>query len=234
MIEILKHKLGPLIGGAASETIPWQMYVLLLIAIGITSVVHVFGHAWMADTLGDPNPRSRGRVTLNPLAHLDPLGTMMMIATTLIGFPVGWGKALRTNPEAYKPGPRLGLAMVAAAGPLANLLFAILLSPVARWMVGELQRRRGDVSETFLWCLMLVTATMLINLSQFAFNLVPVAPLDATYVATSALPQPISDLYKKFMERWGSYVFVALMYTGVLPNLLGPFILRLFMILVGL
>ncbi len=234
MIEILKHKLGPLIGGAASETIPWQLYVLLLIAIGITSVVHVFGHAWMADILGDQNPRRRGRVTLNPLAHLDPLGTLMMIATTLIGFPVGWGKALRTNPEAYKAGPRIGLALVAAAGPLANLLFAVLLSPVARWMVGELQRRGGDVSETFLWFLMLVTATMLINLSQFAFNLVPVAPLDATHVVTSVLPHPLSDFYKKFMERWGSYVFIALMYTGFLPELLGPFILRLFMILVGL
>lgn len=234
MIEILQHKLGPLLGRAASETMPWQLYVLLLLAIGVTSVVHVFGHAFIADLLGDPNPRSRGRVTLNPLVHLDPLGALMMIATTLIGFPVGWGKTLRTNPEAYKTGPRLGLALVAAAGPLSNFSFALLLSPVARWMVGELQRRRGDVSETFLWFLMLVTATMLINLSLFAFNLVPIAPLDATHIASSALPPSLSAFYKNFMERWGSYVFIALMYTGFLPGLLGPFILRLFMILVGL
>lgn len=234
MIEILQHKLGPLLSAAAAQTMPWQLYVLLLLAIGLTSVAHVFGHALMADILGDPNPRSRGRVTLNPLAHLDPLGTLMMIATTLIGFPVGWGKTLRTNPEAYKTGPRLGLALVALAGPLANLLFAVILAPVARWMIAELQRRRGDVGETFLWFLMLVTATMLINLSLFAFNLVPVAPLDATHVATSALPPSLSAFYKKFMERWGSYVFIALMYTGFLPGLLGPFILRLFIILVGL
>jgi Zn-dependent protease len=234
MIEILQHKLGPLLSMVASQTMPWQLYVLLLLAIGLTSVVHVFGHALMADLLGDPNPRSRGRVTLNPLAHLDPLGTLMMIATTLIGFPVGWGKTLRTNPEAYKVGPRWGLALVAAAGPLSNLLFAVMLSPIARWMVAELQRRRGDVSEMFLWILMLITATMLISLSLFAFNLVPVAPLDATHIASSALPPSLSALYKTFMERWGSYVFIALMYTGYLPGLLGPFILRLFMILVGL
>ncbi len=234
MIEILQHKLGPLLSAAASEAMPWQLYVLLLLAIGLTSVVHVFGHALMADILGDPNPRSRGRVTLNPLAHLDPLGTLMMIATTLIGFPVGWGKTLRTNPEAYRTGPRLGLALVAAAGPLANLFFAVTLAPIARWMIAELQRRGGNVSETFLWFLMLVTATMLINLSLFAFNLVPVAPLDATHVASSLLPPSLSAFYKTFMERWGPYVFMALMYTGFLPGLLGPFILRLFMILVGL
>ena len=234
MIEILQHKLGPLLSAAASEAMPWQLYVLLLLAIGLTSVVHVFGHALMADILGDPNPRSRGRVTLNPLAHLDPLGTLMMIATTLIGFPVGWGKTLRTNPEAYRTGPRLGLALVAAAGPLANLFFAVTLAPIARWMIAELQRRGGNVSETFLWFLMRVTATMLINLSLFAFNLVPVAPLDATHVASSLLPPSLSAFYKTCMERWGSDVFMARRDTGFLPGLLGPFILRLFMILVGL
>ena len=235
MIEILQHKIGPLLGYAASQTLPWQLCLLLLLAIGVTSVVHVFGHAWMADLLGDPNPRSRGRVTLNPLAHMDLLGTLMMIATTIVGFPVGWGKNLRTNPAAYKTGPRLGLALVALAGPLANLSFAVALAPIARWMVGELQRRGpGDISETFLWFLMLVTATMLMNISLFAFNLVPVAPLDGTHVAASALPPSLAVLYKKFMEKYGSYVFIALMYTGILPGFLAPHILRLFMILVGL
>ncbi|MBC8103606.1 MAG: site-2 protease family protein [Cytophagales bacterium] len=234
MIEILQQRLGPLLSAAALKTLPWQLWVLLLLAILLSTVAHVFGHAWMADRLGDPNPRSKGRVTLNPLAHLDPLGTLMMAATTLIGFPVGWGRSVRTNPEAYRVGPRFGLALVAAAGPLSNLLFAVLLSPVARWMIAELQRRRGDVGETFLWLLMLVTATMLVNLSLFAFNLVPVAPLDATHVASSALPPPLGAAYRTFMERYGSYVFIALMYTGALPAVISPLILRLFMILVGL
>ena len=90
----------------------------------------------MADRLGDPTPREQKRVTLNPMAHLDPLGLLLMVATSLIGFPIGWGgKPVRTNPENFSCGAKKGMGLVALAGPGMNLLLAVALAPVARWII---------------------------------------------------------------------------------------------------
>lgn len=233
MLQYLWHLYGP-ISAAAQQFMPWELYIILLAAILIATTVHEFGHAWMADRLGDPTPRSQKRVTLNPLAHLDPLGSLLMAATTLIGYPIGWGKPVRTNPEAYRTGQRVGVGLVAAAGPLANLLTAVLFTPVIRWMIAELFRRDGDVSERFLWLLLLVAGIMLVNLSLFVFNLTPVAPFDGSHILASLLPPSLSQSYRKFMTLWGPYLMLLLMITDVLPKFIGPVILRLFSLLIGI
>lgn len=233
MLELLRHLYGPTIG-AAGPRLPWQMYAILLLAIVIASTIHVFGHAWMADRLGDGTPRCQRRVTLNPFAHVDPLGGLLMVATTLIGYPIGWGRPLRTNPEAYRTGPRIGLALVAGAGPLANLLTAVLLSPIARVMIAILFDRKGDVSQTFIWTLTFVAATMLVNISLFVFNLTPISPFDGAHLLASALPPTLSKSYREFMAAWGQYLMLFMMVTNVLPQIFAPIIHKLFSLLIGI
>lgn len=205
----------------------WQLYVLLMAALIIGITVHEFGHAWMADRLGDPQPREEKRVTLSPLAHLDPLGTLLMAATALVGFPIGWGKPVHTDPDTYTCSKRLGIALVAGAGPLMNLLTAVLLAPVARWLF-------AGAGAQHPWLFGLVVITMLVNLSLFCFNLVPIHPLDGSHITASALPEKESAAYQQFMARYGVYVFLLLMFTGALGKIIGPLVLGLFRFLVGM
>lgn len=210
---------------------PW-LYVLLLVALVIGITVHEFGHAWMADRLGDPGPRASGRVTLSPLAHLDPLGTLLLAVTTLVGFPLGWGRPVRTDPDSYHVGRRAGVGLVAAAGPLMNLITAILLSPLARWALEALRSGRGTELTGFVFAATVVV--MLVNLSLFCFNLVPVHPLDGSHIAASLLPQRASRLYQRFMGRYGVFVLLALLVSGVLGKMIGPLVLTIFRRLIGL
>jgi Zn-dependent protease len=230
MVEILLHRAGLHFPLEVELSKP-LLYVLLFVAVVLASTVHEFGHAWMADRLGDPTPRAQKRVSLSPLAHLDPLGTLVLLATSLIGFPIGWGRPVRTNPEAYtRCSPRIGMALVALTGPVMNLLCAIALSPIARWILrGGLGA--GDMA---LWTFLAVALLMLVNLSLFCFNLVPVAPLDGSHVLASLLPEPWSNGFRQFMKQFGPYVLVVLMYSGKLGEMLGPVVFHLFLLLIGI
>ena len=108
------------------ESILSKVALLIGLVIGIT--VHECAHAWSASELGDPTARYQGRVTLNPIAHLDPLGSLLMLYSMMIGFGIGWGKPTPVNPSNLKYGPRLGMAIVAVAGPLSNILVAIVFA----------------------------------------------------------------------------------------------------------
>jgi Zn-dependent protease len=229
MVEILREQFG-LFYMVLQDGIPWQMYALLLFAIVVATTVHEFGHAWMADKLGDPTPRSEGRVRLSPFAHIDPMGFAMLVVTMLIGFPVGWGRPVRTNPENYRCGERKGIALVAAAGPAMNLLTAILLAPITRFVLG------GGIGrdETAMWIFIALAITILINLSLFCFNLVPIHPLDGSHITASLLPESLAKPYRTFMQQYGFYLLLFLMITGTLGKFIGPIVLALFRFLVGM
>jgi Zn-dependent protease len=229
MIHILQNLFDGTYGPSARGFGDWQLYVLLFLAIVVATTTHEFGHAWMADRLGDPTPRNEGRVRLSPFAHLDPLGTLVLIATMLIGFPIGWGKPVRTTPENYKCGQRKGIALVAAAGPLMNLLTAFLLAPLARFILGG-GFGYGPIAA---WILMFVAINMLISLSLFCFNLVPVHPLDGSHIAASALPEELSKPYRAFMQRFGTYILIGLMWSGTLGKIIGPLVIAIFYFLIG-
>lgn len=230
MIDILRgHAFGP--AAAAAQSIPdWSLYVILLLAVIIATTVHEFGHAWMADRLGDPTPRSEGRVTLSPFAHIDPWGFALLVVTLFLGFPLGWGRPVRTNPENYRCGARKGIPMVAAAGPLMNLLTAILLAPFARFVLG------GGIGmdEIALLILLGLVVVMLVNLSLFCFNLLPIHPMDGSHIMGCALPEPLAVPYRAFMRQYGLYLLLTLTITGVLGQIIGPMILILFRLLIGL
>ncbi len=135
----------------------------LLLAID----VHEFCHAWFADRLGDPTARYMGRISLNPLVHLDPLGTVLMVMSTLSGRGIGWGRPVPVNPRNLRYGPRVGMGIVSFAGPLANLLTASVL---------VLPLRLRLMLPGLLPQLLLYMA--IVNISLAVFNLIPLPPLD--------------------------------------------------------
>ena len=178
--------------------------------------VHECAHAWAANELGDPTARYRGRLSLNPLAHLDPMGTLMMLFSLFYGFGIGWGKPVPVNPWNLRHG-RVGQGMVALAGPVSNLILAALLAIPLRlgWLGAGLM---GG-----MW-LTLIS----VNVSLALFNLLPVAPLDGAAVLVgilSAIRRPWAYAWVQALERFESQAPMAFMLLIVADQVLGGRIL---------
>lgn len=174
----------------------FQNPIEFFIAFGglvISLTLHEFAHAWVADHLGDPTPRIQGRVTLNPAAHLDPLGT---IALLLIRF--GWGKPVEIDPFNFK-NPLRDSAIVAIAGPAVNLILAAGLAIVLRTL---------QLPDFLAMALVQISV---INVVLAIFNLVPVHPLDGSKILVAALPQQAAIEYEHFMHRYGTFVLLCLL-----------------------
>lgn len=187
------------------------------LALSIT--IHEFAHCWVTDRLGDPTPRAQGRLTLSPLAHLDPLGTLMILFTRF-----GWGRPAPIDPYNLK-NPVRDIALIAAAGPLSNLLLAALLSGLLH--LGLLP---------FAWLQLAAFQIMAINIMLAVFNLVPVYPLDGSRIIMALLPRESAMEYDSIMSRFGTIIliFLILPFNGVSPisQLLSPVINMLLGILV--
>jgi Zn-dependent protease len=187
---------------------------LLILAVALP--VHEFAHAWTAEQLGDDTPRINGRLTLNPLAHLDVLGSLMLM---LVGF--GWARPVPVNPYAVRRRTPAGLMLVSAAGPFANLLLAILAAVPFR--AGLLDPR--GVTSGALSISEILLEFIFINLILLFFNLIPLAPLDGEKVAEYLLPRTGQE----FLERirpYGPIILMLLLVLGSVGgiNLLGTLI----------
>ncbi len=175
-----------------------------VIALLLSISFHEFSHAFAANALGDKTPKYEGRLTLNPLAHLDPMGTVLLI---LVGF--GWGKPVPFNPYNLKY-HRFGPAIVSLAGPIAN--FILVLFFVAVLKVLQISGLNSDaVTQLFVIIIILNTVLML-------FNLIPLAPLDGSKVLYSFLPASLSDLPAK-MEQYGPYILLGLILIDNIFNI---------------
>jgi Zn-dependent protease len=174
---------------------------IIAIAIGLVVGVtfHEFSHAFTADSLGDHRPRALGRVSLNPLAHLDPIGSLVFI---IAGF--GWGKPVPVNVYALRPG-RIGMALVAAAGPMSNFVVA-LGAAVAYRLIDPL-----GVPQ---FALDLVWYVVLYNLLLAAFNLIPIPPLDGYNVVLAFLPPRMAFT----VQRYAPYGVILLLVLVLLPT----------------
>jgi Zn-dependent protease len=184
------------------------MYVVAIV-LGIT--IHEFAHAFAADRLGDDTPRAQGRVTLSPLAHLDPVGSLFLVVSAVAGMGIGWGRPVQTDINAYRINKRIGHAIVVLAGPLSNLILATLFALVLRSGVIP----SGDAYFA------LANAIVLTNIRLCFFNLIPLYPLDGSHLLAAAMPPAQAQGYYRFMQQWGFLLFIALVMSG----LLGPLIL---------
>jgi Zn-dependent protease len=181
-----------------------------LVTLVIAFTGHEFAHAWSADELGDDTPRLNGRLTLNPLSHLDPIGSLLLLVT---GF--GWARPVPINPYALERRTAAGTMLVSAAGPLANLVMAVLAAIPFRMGLLDPFASSGRFlpsASSFL------TDFIFINLILLFFNLIPISPLDGEKVLEYFLPpESRSTLYR--LRPYGPLLLLALIF---LPSLLGP------------
>lgn len=172
-------------------------FVIFLGGLLLSIAIHEFAHCFVTDRLGDPTPRIKGRLTLNPLAHLDPLGTLAIVLT---GF--GWGKPAPYDPYNLKE-PVRDAALIAAAGPASNLLIATLLSMLIKLGIG------GEFVALFSIQL------IFINVALALFNLIPIYPLDGSKILRALLPAQASLEYEDVMERYGTIILMMLIFPWV-------------------
>lgn len=197
--------------------------VALIIALVLGISVHEFSHAAAATWLGDSLPRQQGRLTLAPLAHLDVMGSLMFV---IGGF--GWGKPVQYNPFALRAGPRTGPAIVSAAGPISNLILAVLFAIPTRLLVLAITGGSGLVSPqsaqaTFV-LLDLLQNIVYFNLILSFFNLIPIFPLDGFTILLGLLPPSMADAFEQ-TRQWGILLLFAVVFlaSGVLSTALyGP------------
>jgi Zn-dependent protease len=155
-------------------------FLITLLVLILSIAVHEFAHAWSAMKLGDRTAYYQGRVTLDPMAHLEPMGTMMMVFSALTGFGIGWGKPVPVDPRNLRFGPRVGMAITAAAGPVSNVLQAIVWGiPLRLVFDGAL-----TLPDLLIRALLIAVA---INLGLALFNLIPLFPLDGFNILRGAL-----------------------------------------------
>ena len=194
-------------------------------------VLHEVAHGWVADKLGDDTARWMGRLTLNPIKHIDPVGTVLIpIALLVMGSPFLFGYAKPVPIDFRKLGnPKRDMVWVAAAGPATNLLLAIV-STLLFWLAIQLPPALGWVAAPLA---MMSQASIIINMVLCIFNLLPLPPLDGGRVAVGLLPGPAAYQLSR-LEPYGFLIIVLLLFTGVLQRVIWPPIMGSINILMSL
>jgi len=192
-------------------------YVVLLFSLS----VHESAHAWMAWRLGDDTAKNLGRVSLNPIVHIDPIGTLLFpIIQIFTSVPLlGWAKPTPYNPANFRRDVtmRKGHMLVAAAGPVSNFLLAFVFTGVLVLVV-----RSGLVQTQDNFLVTLAVLGIELNVLLALFNLIPIPPLDGSKVASFGLPGDVGDRYDRVMGPYGFVILMLLLMSGALGYVLGP------------
>ncbi len=192
----------------------WAMPVILAIT------VHEVAHGWVALKLGDSTAKMLGRLTLNPVKHIDPIGTLLVPGLLLVmgGFIFGWAKPVPVTWENLR-NPKRDMALVALAGPMSNLLMALIWAAILK--IGLLLAIAGNAETVALPLVYMGGAGITINLILMVLNLLPMPPLDGGRIVASLLPDKLSWQFNR-LERWGFVILLGLMVMGILGKVLWP------------
>jgi Zn-dependent protease len=196
--------------------------------------VHEFSHALAAYRLGDGTAKLFGRLTLNPLVHLDPYGSLLLVASAVLGgFIIGWAKPTPVNPSMLRGGRRAE-ALVAAAGPVSNLVMAVLAAVALRLIVA-LDLASSDAA---LFVASVIFMFIFINVALFIFNLIPIPPLDGSKVMFSLMNPGTVWRIRPTLEQWGFLILIVVMIiplngVSIGGRVIGPLLNGLVSVLVG-
>ncbi len=189
------------------------VYFARLIVLFTSMPVHEFAHGWVADKLGDHTARYQGRLDLNPLAHLDPLGTILILFT---GF--GWARPVPVNPSKFNRNisMRAGMAITSLAGPAANVLMATILLLVYKIIVLVLMLMNVPMGNAVQIITTILSMMVTINVSLAVFNLLPVPPLDGYHILAYFLPAR----WEYLIAQYSRYIFIGLFAVMMFTNIL--------------
>ena len=184
--------------------------LILVIVFFSAIIIHEYMHGWTAYKLGDPTAKNAGRLTLNPLAHIDPIGTLLLpLMLRIMGSPIlfGWAKPVPVNYHNLK-NPKRDMVWVGLAGPAANFICAIILSIILKTRMPFFIYRILELG-------------IVINLVLAIFNLIPVPPLDGSRILTGLLPYEQAIRYNR-IERYGFIIIMALLFMGLFNKIILP------------
>jgi len=203
----------------------FQTLLIYIIPLIFAITVHEFAHGWVANQRGDSTARLLGRLTLNPIKHIDPIGTILVPAVLFFTgspFLFGWAKPVPINFNALKS-PKQDMILVALAGPISNFVMALLWFLMVVFTL--------DMPDQFL--LKMAEFGILINLVLGVFNLLPLPPLDGSRVVSALLPNPLAYQYNK-LEAYGLYILMVLLFLGIFKQVILPIVTFIYYHLLGL
>lgn len=195
-----------------------QILSIAAIPILFAITLHEVAHGWAALSFGDRTAQSQGRLSLNPIRHIDPIGTVLVPALLLFlgGFLFGWAKPVPVNPR-YMRNPRANMVWVSAAGPAANVLMAI------GWAFVMMLSQKLGLGVAGQWLEAMGTVGITINLLLAVFNLLPIPPLDGGQLLTNLLPRGPVTAMLEALYPWGLFIVLGLVATGIIGVLVsGP------------
>ncbi len=198
-----------------SQTLYHFSIIALPFFLGITC--HEVAHGYVSYLLGDPTAKLAGRLTLNPLKHLDPMGTLVLVLTQMIG----WAKPVPINPAYYKD-YRRGILYVSLAGPVANFCVMLFFAALLKILVIVAQNPGAEALEYILRPMInIAVAGIFINAILGTFNLLPIPPLDGSKILATLLPGHLAARFMQ-LERYGFIILLLLAFTGGLSMILSP------------
>lgn len=199
----------------------WAVPVLLAITL------HEAAHGWVAYKLGDPTAKKLGRITVNPLKHIDPMGTIVVpiFLAAMSPFVMGWAKPVPVQPRYFKS-PLLDMALVAAAGPVSNFFMACI------WVMFIVVAGKITAApQVMIFFIDMCLAGAFINILLMVLNLLPVPPLDGGRVVAGLLPQSLAIPFMK-LEKFGMIIIILLLVSGILGKIMWP-VLQHFAVTIG-